>query len=368
MELVREQPTGLATAANFDAPAAEVGQLPLLAMVGVVEDEESTDPKDWENLLPELVCEVATNLLRSDVTEYIRLRAVCNPWRSATADSDPKLLEPRFFPRNWQMLRRNTWGEKARFVNVLTGASLKVQIPPEYGSVVANADGCLVLENKTTLRMRLLNPMTMAVADLPYLFVYFHPDDQFVNVNVTAAGIVSDGGEALTVVVCMTVGNMACIRCANPGDTAWRLVDAGIERGEVPMFEGGLTVCGSFYIPKRTGDVLKVVLRPRPRLEHVARLQDGRHRVGGFGNVRFYLVPSLDDTDDGMLLVRGLYDHNHGEMDVFQVNIRNRSITELHNMGARTIFLPSLTLRSDKFPALHEMMGMLSHDDVEMHI
>ena len=257
---------------------------------------------------------------------------------------------------------------RCRFVNVLTGASLKVQIPPEYGRVVASADGCLVLENKTTRRMRLLNPMTMAVADLPYLFVFLHPDDQFINVEVTGAGIVSDGGgEApLTVVVCMTVGNLASIFCAKPGDFAWRLVDAGMEDGEVPMFEGGLTVGDSFYVPRRTGDVLKVVLRPRPRLAYVARLQDGRHRVGGFGDVRFYLVPSLDDDtgDDGMLLVRDFGD----QLDVYQVNVRNRRITELHDMGERTIFLPSLTLRGDKFPVLHEMMGMLTHDDVEMYI
>ena len=79
----------------------------------------STDPKEWENLFPELVRVVADDLLRSDVTEYIRLRAVCNPWRSATAAGDPRLMEPRFFPRNWQLLRGNMLGEQARFVNVL---------------------------------------------------------------------------------------------------------------------------------------------------------------------------------------------------------------------------------------------------------
>jgi hypothetical protein len=330
-----------------------------------------TDLKNWKNLFPELVRAVADVLLRSDVTEYIRLRAVCIPWRSATSVADPRLLEPRFFPRNWQLLRGNMLGERTKFINVLTGASLKVQIPPQYGRVVASADGCLILEDNNTYAMRLLNPMTMSVADLPYLMVYLLA----INVEVTGAGIVSDGGEALTVVVCTTVGDMASIYCAKPGDVVWRLVDAGIEEGDVPMFEGGLTVRGSFYVPKRTGDVLKVVLRPRPRLARVARLQDGRHRhrAGGFAGVRFYLVPSLDGTDDGMMLVRGLYENNHGiddhgDMDVYQVNVRNGSITELRDIGQRTIFLPSLTLRGDKFPALHEMIGMLSHDAVEMYI
>ncbi|KAM0889888.1 hypothetical protein ACQ4PT_027410 [Festuca glaucescens] len=367
---MEQQGLPLAAAASMEAPATEVGGQPLLAMAGVVEAEESfsMDPLDWANLFPELVRLVANDLLRSDVTEYIRLRAVsvCKPWRSATAAAQ---LEPRFFPRNWQLLRGNMLGEKSRFVNVLTGAFLKVQIPPQYGRVVASADGCLVLEDNTTSTMRLLNPMTMAVADLPYPYIYLI----FVDVVITAAGIVSDGGEgeALTVVVCITVGDLGAIYCAKPGDITWRLVDAGIEEGEVPMFDGGLTVGGSFYVPKRTGDVLKVVLLPEPRLEYIARLQDGLHmnRVGGFAGVRFFLVPSLDDTNDGMLLVRGLYENNQvAEMDVFQVNLRNMSITELGNIGNRILFLPSLTLLADKFPILHGLMGMLSDDDVEMYI
>jgi hypothetical protein len=308
---------------------------------------------------------VAKDLLRSDVTEYIRLRAVCKPWRSATAAAR---LQPRFFPRNWQLLRGNMLGEKSRFVNVLTGAFLKVKIPPQYGRVIACADGCLVLEDNTTYTMRLLNPMTMAVADLPYHYIYL----SFIHVDVTAAGIINDGGEALTVVLCITVGDMAAIYCAKPGDFAWRLVDAGIEEGEVPMFEGGLTVDGSFYVPKRTGDVLKVVLHPRPRLAYVAMLQDARHwnRVDGFAGVRFFLVPSLDDTHGGgMLLVRGLYENNQAaQMDVFQLNLESRRCTELRDIGDRIIFLPSLTLHGDKFPTLHGMMGMLTVDDVEMYI
>ena len=79
-------------------------------------------------------------------------------------------MQPRFFPRNWELLPRGklVLGEQARFVNVRTGASLKVEIPPQYGRLVTSFYGCLILEDKSARRMRLLNPVTMAVRDLPY--------------------------------------------------------------------------------------------------------------------------------------------------------------------------------------------------------
>jgi hypothetical protein len=68
---------------------------------------DCTDERDWKNLLPKLVTKVAELALRSDVTDYIRLRAVCMPWRSAPI-VDPKLMGmmPRFYPRNWEMVHK----------------------------------------------------------------------------------------------------------------------------------------------------------------------------------------------------------------------------------------------------------------------
>jgi hypothetical protein len=57
---------------------------------------------DWAQLLPDLVRKIGDHLLNDEVTEYICLRVVCQPWRHTTVD--PSILEPRFFPRNWLML------------------------------------------------------------------------------------------------------------------------------------------------------------------------------------------------------------------------------------------------------------------------
>jgi hypothetical protein len=64
---------------------------------------------------------------------------------------------------------------------------------------------------------------------------------------------------------------------------------------------------------------------------------------------RSYLVPSFDDADDGMLLVRS-FENLAGERDVFRVNLAGeRSLTTMQKVGIvnRNIFLPWLRLGSD---------------------
>lgn len=158
------------------------------------------DPeRDWSDLLPELVSEVGVGdlLLQTDVTEYVRLRAVCKPWRGAT--KDPRIMEPRFFPRNWALTRRGN-----RSVNVLTGASLHFQLPDhmpaaEQGGVIATAEGYLILDKQQPpspghRRPLLFNPVTATVADLPYLNVRGKSGVQkWLPKVVTTAGIIYDG-------------------------------------------------------------------------------------------------------------------------------------------------------------------------------
>ncbi|KAM0856743.1 hypothetical protein ACQ4PT_048915 [Festuca glaucescens] len=137
-------------------------------------DQESvcfcTEERDWMNLPELVVSAVAEIALRSDVTDYIRLRAVCKPWR-VVAKADPMLMgmDPRCFPRNWDIIDEGARREKTRFMHTLTGASIWLKIPPDYGEVIASAEGCLILASGRGCeqKLRLFNPVTRAVADLP---------------------------------------------------------------------------------------------------------------------------------------------------------------------------------------------------------
>jgi hypothetical protein len=62
---------------------------------------------DWANLATELAEDIAGRLLSADVSEYIRFRAVCRPWRELT--DDPRAqggLDIRFRPHHWFQLCR----------------------------------------------------------------------------------------------------------------------------------------------------------------------------------------------------------------------------------------------------------------------
>ncbi|KAG0528917.1 hypothetical protein BDA96_05G053500 [Sorghum bicolor] len=55
-----------------------------------------------------MLSQIGEKLLAIDATEYIRLRAVCKPWRSFTANRPTR--EPCFFTRNWVRLHEDEDG------------------------------------------------------------------------------------------------------------------------------------------------------------------------------------------------------------------------------------------------------------------
>ncbi|PNT62669.1 LOW QUALITY PROTEIN: hypothetical protein BRADI_4g06715v3, partial [Brachypodium distachyon] len=268
--------------------------------------------RDWTKLFPELVVVVANVLLLTDVKDYISMRAACKAWRGAT--TNPRILDPRFFPRNWILIQTKIkLGSKmGRFVNVRTGCSLRIQLLVEHGSVLANAEGYLVLADKSTqivpvqphdsrYRGPTISQCPPEIREINYGF----------DAGITAAGIIYGGdGDGVTVVLCcLTQQRDAAILCAKPSDTAWVKVDARCmkheQRGAVPMFRGGLSMGGNFYVPTRAGNVLKVELSPAPHLVHVARQDKLDEDCFGWCDFGMCLVPSLDidDTNDGMLLL-----------------------------------------------------------------
>ena len=83
-----------------------------------------TGRRDWPNLTSVLVGDIAGRLLRSDVAEYIRLRAACKEWRNCTADPREREGDILFRPCRWIMLSNRTDGDTRRFLNLSTGAAL----------------------------------------------------------------------------------------------------------------------------------------------------------------------------------------------------------------------------------------------------
>nr|CAB3465986.1 unnamed protein product [Digitaria exilis] len=369
------------------AATSRMRPVPVVSGDVVLQEEET---RDWTQLLPDVVRKVAGDLLADDVTEYIRLRAVCKPWRSST--TDPSILNPMFFPRKWLLM---VAGEKLhvdkspeRFVNVVTGGELKIHLPnPKEYTHHGNAEGLLILHHSRTDTVCLLNPLTMAFVDLPAMAAVHDADVALRGLpsdvrldehSIEAAGVVAEGNIPATVVLSLKSGMHTAIVCAKPGDVVWRAVDTSCAdeiECELPAIEGGLSLNGRFFVPTRAGDVLALELRPQPKLtlfvaRHGSGGDDGEAHEGGL-NERYYLAPSgKDDANAGMIMVRS-WGPGYIYFDTFAVDVSNTSVS-VHEMDGTdtTVFRPSITVRSSAFPHveantayLEGCMDILFHGD-----
>uniref|UniRef100_A0A0D9VHT9 F-box domain-containing protein n=1 Tax=Leersia perrieri TaxID=77586 RepID=A0A0D9VHT9_9ORYZ len=131
--------------------------------------------RDWTNLAPDLIGEIANHLLSHDVSDYHRFRAACKPWRDLT--SDPRahghILDRRFRPRNWIVLAITPDSTVAtttrrRLLNLATGSSIRVDLPPlSTHCHMCSTDGLLVLYHRSTNAIRLLDPLTGVLTESP---------------------------------------------------------------------------------------------------------------------------------------------------------------------------------------------------------
>jgi hypothetical protein len=117
--------------------------------------------RDWANLPPDLVEDIAGRLLSLDVAEYLRFRAMCKPWRELTDNphGGEVKLDNHFRPRGWVVLAITPDARpRRRLLNLATGSSLDVDLPAlSTHCHVCTTDGLLFLFDNATKVIRLLN-------------------------------------------------------------------------------------------------------------------------------------------------------------------------------------------------------------------
>ncbi|XP_034587895.1 uncharacterized protein [Setaria viridis] len=144
--------------------------------------------RDWSDLDDGPAGLIAESVLpaTNGVVDYIRFRAVCRAWRRCCADPRARALleDSRLHPRGWVMLLAE--GEKLhaaaaphrtrrRFLNVSTGQCIQVDVPElrDHGVLRStDEDGLLLLLRRKAATgggVRLLNPLTRQVAELPLI-------------------------------------------------------------------------------------------------------------------------------------------------------------------------------------------------------
>lgn len=325
----------------------------------------------WSNVGDGPAGLIAERVLADDVTDYVRFRAVCRPWRQCTADPRAHgMLDRRFLPRRWIMLPEEVADPDRRLLNVSTGQCVRAHLPELRGHEVCapTIEGLLVLRNRATYAVRLLNPLTRQVADLPPATTLYslywragmydaYPRLDFV---VSAAGLADDDA---TVAVLFEEVQMLAV--AKPGDEQWTLVKQGAS------FSPAISFAGRFYCS--TGTDINMVDTRDNRLVLAAKIN---HQLSGVEST----VHLLDN--DGELLFftctyeACTYEAHHFpadetreyflEYNVSRVDLEARKTQPIRDLGGRALFIGStraISVSPLAFPAIeknsfyHESIG-----------
>ncbi|KAF8681679.1 hypothetical protein HU200_045105 [Digitaria exilis] len=303
--------------------------------------------RDWANLPSELLEEIAGRLLTADVSEYLRFRSACKPWRDCT--DDPNVfdggLDPRFRPHNWIAVPHcGASPSRRRLINTRTGAIIAEVDHSELSThrCFGVVDGLLVLcEEATGGAVRLLNPLTGALARFPAI------TDVRDTRPTTAAVLNAFSWGPLT---------RDEIRADEPEYNY---------HGKI-VFHTLLSFRGHCYVATHRGDVMRVDLQGPPRMVYLSR----EMALSPGSSPYAYLVRSQDHR---MLMVRylshvdlaedsyqrseifTLKDGVHCRVEVFEVDVVGRRLIPLNGVGKYAVFVGrtySIMLPSDKFPKL----------------
>ncbi|EEE60078.1 hypothetical protein OsJ_12906 [Oryza sativa Japonica Group] len=179
----------------------------------------------------------------------------------------------RFHPRRWFMLRE--WPERAaphrrRFINAATGQCVAVDLPEIEGhrSFGPTAEGLLVLVDDRTLFVRVLNPFTRRLTELPSLATLLPRDRYLVGGDLSVCGAGLAGGDGC--LIALYFSNTRKLAVAKPGDERWALVDH-----RVPRLASSLSFAGRFYCVSDDADAVMTVKTSEnqpPRLVAAAEL------------------------------------------------------------------------------------------------
>ncbi|KAJ4785729.1 F-box family protein [Rhynchospora pubera] len=229
---------------------------------------------DWAHLLPADVVHLISEKLKS-ITDYVRFRAVCSPWRSAS------LPKPSHFPPQlpWLMIPYEPWCSDSDdgtrlFYDLFESKMRKLLLPETIGHMCsASYRGWLLLVETKGTEVFLLNPLTRARVDLPsfttpvrylkgkssapcydarWVFGY-----NFVITRVTFSADLTDPNCLIMVFVERCWG----LFCCRVGDPCWTMVnirpsnaptgDAAFYNGCFYLFSKGVMYITEFNKPEK---------------------------------------------------------------------------------------------------------------------
>ncbi|KAJ4811120.1 F-box protein skip23 [Rhynchospora pubera] len=203
-----------------------------------MESSPSASP-DWASL-PLAALLLISQKVKS-ITDYVRFRAVCSPWRAASFPK-PTHLPPQL---PWLMMpwcARNTSDDGVRLFYDLWESKLrKLHVPETIGMVCcATGSGWLFLVSTEPEKVFLLNPLTRTRIDLPFFatpikYVKEHSDDRPFShswndlyFGIKRVTFSADPTDPKCLITVFFKGCQEIVSC-RPTDTHWKWLNIRIE-------------------------------------------------------------------------------------------------------------------------------------------
>lgn len=332
---------------------------------GAKRSRTSLGRRDWSNLDDGPAGLIAERLLANDVADYIGFRAVCRPWRRCC--SDPRLhavLEDRrFHPRRWIMLLAENEQLQAaapkrcrrrHFLNVSTGQCIQVDIPElrDNGVLRSTTEGLLLLLCNATEPVRLLNPLTRQVAELPPITTISGLD---LGAGGSSPGYIGDrcspssAGLVDDHTVLLYFYEDGILAFAKPGDERWVVVETNRQLMPTMSFAGrfyGVTTDAVMMVDTTRADLPPRLVVAANLARPVCRMADTVHLVDNGGEL--------------VLVHRRLMPQNRSNTHkraykVYRVNLVARKTTPAAAARGRAIFIGlfrALSVPPHVFPSL----------------
>uniref|UniRef100_A0ACD5ULD5 Uncharacterized protein n=1 Tax=Avena sativa TaxID=4498 RepID=A0ACD5ULD5_AVESA len=303
-------------------------------------DAADANWRDWANLIAGPAGLIAERVLADDVADYLRFRAVCGPWRRCAASPHAHGgLDRRFHPRRWIMLPPTLGALRKRreFMNVSTGERIQVDLPElRYQYVFGpTSGGLIVLCDRRTYDVHLLNPLTRQLTGLPNATTLLHGSQERVGgytikfLQVCGAGLADDS----TVALCF---RRYWLVTAKPGDKHWTRLNLCYHKNNGVL--AALSFASRFYCVTENNAIMVVDTSAYPpQLVTAAELGDC--------DIKEYdWTVRLVDNDDGeLILVHRIPHDNHNTSreghEVRRVDLEARITLPMEELGGRALFV-----------------------------
>ncbi|TVU41784.1 hypothetical protein EJB05_15332, partial [Eragrostis curvula] len=344
---------------------------PSAAKRGRVAAAATSASSPWSSMPGDLVERIAERVLAGDPVDYVRLRASCRHWRASTADPRGRgVSDARFHPRQWMMLPEGhglypghpRLRGRVRFFNRATGAFVGVHLPLFADHAALDCpDGLLLLQRDADTAVRLLNPFTGDIVELPPLSSLLRQarlgDDDSLRYYRRVCAAVSVAPMTGTVTVLLSLESCCRFAHACATDRSWTFATWSLK-----SVSRALGFNGSLYMVYNGGT--RTILRIDPPPPPLNEDGDGSSSSPVLPQpqtiatlpANLMILPQLVDCDDEILVV-GSTDISRSHLVVLRLADllqQGRHVVPLKTIGDHCLFLGtrSLAVSSNGLPSI----------------